>query len=180
MCVSAQSCLTLCSPMDCSPSGSSVHGILQARILEWVAMLSSRGPSQPRSWTWVLHCRQILYHLSHQGSPQNHLLAKNSFSFLHFHNFHLTLNFLSMWNNAEFCSPQLWAQEGGLGSETQGSPTEMHWRASIHSWNEGTLPCPGPGAREPAGQRTGSLASWSLCPCRMCYGNAFPKLSCSC
>ena len=43
-----QSCLTLCDPMDCSPPGSSVHGILQARILEWVAMPSSRGTSQPR------------------------------------------------------------------------------------------------------------------------------------
>ena len=40
-----QSCLTLCDPMDCSPPGSSVHGILQARILEWVAMPSSRGSS---------------------------------------------------------------------------------------------------------------------------------------
>ena len=38
----AQSCLTLCDPMDCSPPGSSVHGILQARRLEWVAMPSSR------------------------------------------------------------------------------------------------------------------------------------------
>ena len=44
----AQSCLTLHDPMDCSPSGSSAHEILQARILEWVAMPSSRGPSQPR------------------------------------------------------------------------------------------------------------------------------------
>ena len=40
-----QSCLTLHDPMDCSPPGSSVHGILQARILEWVAMPSSRGSS---------------------------------------------------------------------------------------------------------------------------------------
>ena len=40
---SLQSCLTLCNPRDCSPPGSSVHGILQARILEWVAMLSFRG-----------------------------------------------------------------------------------------------------------------------------------------
>ena len=43
-----QSCLTVCDPMDCSPLGSSVHGILQARILEWVAIPSSRGSSQPR------------------------------------------------------------------------------------------------------------------------------------
>ena len=45
---SIQLCLTLCNPMDCSPLGSSVHGILQARILEWVAMPSSRGSSQSR------------------------------------------------------------------------------------------------------------------------------------
>ena len=41
-----QSCPTLCNPVDCSPPGSSVHGILQARILEWVAISSSRGSSQ--------------------------------------------------------------------------------------------------------------------------------------
>ena len=44
----SQSCPTLCNPMDYSPPGSSVHGVLQARILEWVAMPSSRGSSQPR------------------------------------------------------------------------------------------------------------------------------------
>ena len=43
----------LCHPMDCSPPGSSVHGILQARTLEWVAMFSYRGSSQPRDWTYV-------------------------------------------------------------------------------------------------------------------------------
>ena len=42
----AQSCLTLGEPMNCSPPGSSVHGILQARILEWVAIYFSRGSSQ--------------------------------------------------------------------------------------------------------------------------------------
>ena len=49
----SQSCLTLCGPMDCSPPGSSVHGILQARILEWVAIPFSRASSQPRDPTWV-------------------------------------------------------------------------------------------------------------------------------
>ena len=48
-----QSCPTLCDPVDCSPPGSSVHGILQARILEWVAVPSSRGSSQPRDRTQV-------------------------------------------------------------------------------------------------------------------------------
>ena len=105
MCLVAQSYLTLCDPMDYSPTGSSVHEILQARILEWAAMPSSRGSSRPRdsasqadsllaeppgkpkntavgglsllqgifpsqesNWGF-LHCRQVLYQLSYQGSP---------------------------------------------------------------------------------------------------------------
>ena len=48
-----QSCLTLCNSMDYIPSQSCVHGILQARILEWVAIPFSRGPSQPRDWTHI-------------------------------------------------------------------------------------------------------------------------------
>ena len=48
LCLVTQSCLTLCDPMDCSLPGSSVYGILQARTLEWVAMPSSKGSSQPR------------------------------------------------------------------------------------------------------------------------------------
>ena len=67
----AQSCPTLWDSMDCSPPGSSVYGILLARILEWVAISSSRGSSQPRDQTHVycVSCigRQIHYHLSHQG-----------------------------------------------------------------------------------------------------------------
>ena len=51
----AQLCLTLCDTMDCSLPGSSTYGILQARILEWVAIPFSRGSSQPRDWTWVSH-----------------------------------------------------------------------------------------------------------------------------
>ena len=59
-----QLCPTLCNTMAYSLPGYSVHGILQARILEWVAIPSSRV-----SDTSLLHCRQILYHLRHQGSP---------------------------------------------------------------------------------------------------------------
>ena len=62
-----QLCPTLCDPMDCSPPGSSVHGIYHTRTLEWVAISFSRASS------WRLnpdlqHCRKILYCLSHQGS----------------------------------------------------------------------------------------------------------------
>ena len=60
----------LCDPMDCSLPGSSIHGISQVRVLEWVAMsfiqaiflTQGRNPGLP-------HCRQMLYCLSHQGSP---------------------------------------------------------------------------------------------------------------
>ena len=53
---SAQSCLSLCNPMDCSsPPGSSVHWILQVRILQWVAISFSRGSSWPKHPTWVSH-----------------------------------------------------------------------------------------------------------------------------
>ena len=51
----AQSCPTLCDPMDCSPPGSSIHGIFQARILKWVVISFSRRSSGPRDWTPVSH-----------------------------------------------------------------------------------------------------------------------------
>ena len=65
-------CPTLCNPIDCSPPGSSVYRIFQARILGWVAIYSSRGSSQPRDQT-LISCvssisRQVLYHWCHLGS----------------------------------------------------------------------------------------------------------------
>ena len=69
----AQSCLALCDPLDCSPPGSSVCGILQARILEWVAISYSRGSSWPRERTQVccVSCTggQVVCHYCHLGSP---------------------------------------------------------------------------------------------------------------
>ena len=67
-----QVCPTLCEPMDFSPLGSSVHGILQARILEWVAMPFSRDLPHPE-WNsgllQFLQCRQILYHWTNREAP---------------------------------------------------------------------------------------------------------------
>ena len=61
----AQSCPTLCDPMGCSLPGFSVHGIFQARILEWVAfLLQGIFPTQGSN-PGLLHCRQMLYHLTH-------------------------------------------------------------------------------------------------------------------
>ena len=57
----AQSCPTLCDPMDCSLPGSSIHGILQARILEWVAIAFSKGSSQTQGSNLdLLHCKQSI------------------------------------------------------------------------------------------------------------------------
>ena len=76
--VCTQSCPTLCDPMDCSSPGSSVHGIFQARILEWVAISSFWGSSQPSDWTFLsrISCfgKRILYHLT---PPPVYYLARN-------------------------------------------------------------------------------------------------------
>ena len=70
-------------PMDCYLPGSSVHGILQARILEWVAIPSGRGSSQPRDPTHVSYVscidRWVLYHWGHLGSPLTSLFCSVQF-----------------------------------------------------------------------------------------------------
>ena len=68
----AKLCLTLCNPMDCSLPGSSVLGILQAKLLEWVAIPVSKGCSQPRNQTWIFRVsctgKRIFYHWSTRDS----------------------------------------------------------------------------------------------------------------
>ena len=67
---SIKSCLALSSPVDYSPPGSSVHGIFQVRILEWVAIFFSRGSFRSRDWTHVSYIgRQILYHCTTKEAP---------------------------------------------------------------------------------------------------------------
>ena len=84
LCSVTQSCPALCDPMDYSPPGSSVHGISQARMLEWVAISSSRGSFRTRDWTCVscVSCigRWILLPVRHRGSPikcliQDHVVS---------------------------------------------------------------------------------------------------------
>ena len=71
-CVHARSGLTLCDSKDCSPPGSSVPGIPQARIPQWGVTSSSRGSSGPRDWTHVswVSCRWILYQWANWEAPQ--------------------------------------------------------------------------------------------------------------
>ena len=67
-----QLCLTRSNCIDCSPPGSSVHGIFQARILEWVAISYFKGYSRPRDQTHISWIgRQIFLPLSHQGNPSH-------------------------------------------------------------------------------------------------------------
>ena len=81
--------------MDCSPPGCSVHGILQARILEWVAMPSCRRSSQSRDWTHVSYVscfdRRVLPHQHHLGSPR-HVSLKSYSGWTT----HVTLEFLKL------------------------------------------------------------------------------------
>ena len=67
-----QSCPTLCNPMDCSPAGFSGHGILQARVLERVAVPSSRGSSQSRDQTWVSCIAGRFFTTELPEKPQTH------------------------------------------------------------------------------------------------------------
>ena len=71
----AQSCPTLCNPMDCSPPGSSVHGILQARILEWIAIPFSRGSSRPRDRTPVSCTAGIFFTVWDTGKSHYNLIT---------------------------------------------------------------------------------------------------------
>ena len=77
----AQSCLTLCDPTDYSPLGSSLHGISQIRILEWVAISFSRGSSWPRDWTRVssISCidRWIFYQWATREAPSLAIFLNN-------------------------------------------------------------------------------------------------------
>ena len=79
----AQSCLTLCDPMDCNPPGSSVHIILQASLLEWVAIPFSRGYSWPRVRNWVSHIAGSSLSLKPWGKPLEYYKAPLKIS--HFH-----------------------------------------------------------------------------------------------
>ena len=81
-----QSCPTLCNPMDSGPPDSPVHGILQARILEWVAMPSSKGSSLPGDGTHVSYVfcvgRWVLYHQHHLGSSIHLVSLHNAFTYI--------------------------------------------------------------------------------------------------
>ena len=93
----------LCNPLDCSPPGSSVHGILQARILEWVAFPSPGDLPDPGIEPGLLLCRQILYRVSLQGSSSKsqsfkiYTLRTRFFGMLGFRVSSLSFEELNFW-----------------------------------------------------------------------------------
>ena len=116
----------LCDPMDCSPPGSSVHGIFQARILEWVAISFSRRSSWPRDWTWVSRIvgrrftiwatREVLYSLIKGNSV-----------------FIITFNF--WWRNSclhctYFCTTKQ-LKSGGIFYKTLKNLSHLNYRLSL-------------------------------------------------
>ena len=114
-CIHAQSCVTLCDPMGCSPPVSSLHGIFQARILEWVAIPSSKGSSPPRDWTWVscVSCTgsQILSHwTTWEANSSNIIVIQISNSnFFFFNNLHSVQKFMRvLFVSHSFQPPVLW------------------------------------------------------------------------
>ena len=96
MCLCPQLCSSLCRPMDCSLPGTSVHGIFQARILEWVAITFFRGSSWPRDWTWVSYTSCIGRQSLYLGSPTICMLSLPS---LRYHQYDI--------NNMKLFSPDL-------------------------------------------------------------------------
>ena len=101
LCVHVQSYPALCNHMDSSPPGSPVHRIFQARILEWVAISSSRGTSRPRDQTWVscVSCivKWILYHWAIWEAPQKKWISPQNSSHFSFHGWVQQSVFLLAW-----------------------------------------------------------------------------------
>ena len=126
ICASAQllqACLTLCNPRDCSPLGSSVHRILPARILQWVAMPFFRGSSQPRDWTHVFCMQADPLLLSHLGSPTFHV-------YIHVETLQCGLMLGLFVVFFFFFSPHQLYHIFSLGSKPPGSlPASSYWSA---------------------------------------------------
>ena len=148
---SLQSCPTLCDPTDYSLPGCSVHGILQARILEWMAMLSSRGLSWPRGRSCPLYCRQNFFlpfeplgkplHKHHTVFPQL-CLASALFWVLHVYGRLMPIPGEGDGTPLQYsCLKIPWTQEPGglqsMGSQRVNTTERLHFHFSLSCTGEG-------------------------------------------
>ena len=120
--------------MHCSPPSFSVHGILQARTLEWVAMPTSRGSPWPRDQIWVF-CKQFLYCLSHQGSQDNN---NNNKYFMPINSFILTMEKAMAPLSSTLAWQIPWTEEPGgchLWGHTESDKTEQLSTNTSFKWS---------------------------------------------
>ena len=133
----AQSCSTFCNPMDCSPPGFSIHGIFQARILEWVAVSFSRRSSWPRDRTWVSH-------IAGRCFPIQNVMRTSWFHYYPFLHFFFTvfIEFVTilLLSYVLACWPQ---STWDLSSPTRGwTWTPCIGRQSLNHWATREVPIP--------------------------------------
>ena len=142
MCLVTKLCPTLCNPMDYSPPGSSVHGILQARVLEWVAISSSKGSSWPSDWILgllrLMHCRQILYAESSGKHLHQYICNLSGQFFLKKYYFHLCLfqcnknkTVAQLVKNLPAGDPSSIAGLGRSAGEGIGYPLQYSWASLV-------------------------------------------------
>ena len=144
MCSAAELCPTVCDPVDCSPPGSSVHGMLQARILEWVAISSSRGSSQA-SILCLLHWQVDSLPLSYLGNYT--LKQKLKIKIKNLKKVILKASQVTPWQRICLPMQETWVQSLGGEDPLQ---KEMATRSRILAWRI-------PWTEEPGGlQYTGS------------------------
>ena len=120
----AQSCPTLCDTMNCSPTGSSVDGVFQARILEWVAISFSRGYSQPRDQTQVSRIQADSLSAELPGKPKEGWAPRN-WCFQ-------TVVLEKTWES-------LWLQRDQTSQSQRKSTLNIHCKDWCCSWNSNTL-----------------------------------------
>ena len=128
----AKSCLTLYDPMDCSPPGSSVHGIFQARILKWLAMPSSKGSPQPRDLTHNSCIAGRFFTSESPGKPKYHHTSKQVICSF----YHSLKQISETWTIVEWIwlDSELWFQgtaiwAGGKRGQEVSPPRLIHvWR----------------------------------------------------
>ena len=118
----AQLCPILCNPMDCSLPGSSVHGILQARVLEWVVIPFSRGSSDPgiKSESPALQANSLP--LSHQANSRNRVGSQTQVC----------------WTSLLQCSRDFWYIFNGLGGESKDGMGLNRWMVLLFKQQIGT------------------------------------------
>ena len=155
----AQSCLTLCDPMDCSLPDSSVHGILQGRILEWVAISFSRGSSRSRDWTWVSRIAGRRFNL---WATRNLRICINVYyvcAYVYYILYvcggyryikHPLVNWPGDWISGLCCQEQRQSVDRGESPSVRGKDGLIQWSTVAttkrgrrgHRWNLSQLPVP--------------------------------------